>query len=95
MYQLYMMSQQPGMGKPSDVYGMPTWVENEFGLDGWWTCYQFDKAITLWGNWVQNRLLERDKNHQPLYTLDMLISENPRKAQAEAFFGAFERVLSK
>lgn len=89
------MSQQPGMGKPSQLYDMPAWVEREFGLDSWWTCYQFDSAVTLWGNWVQNKLLERDKNHQPLFTIEMLISDNPRKVQAEAFFGAFERVLSR
>lgn len=89
------MSQQPGMGKPSQIWQVNQWVETTFGIDGWWTAYQLDRAVTLWGNWVQNKLLERDKNHQPLYTLDMLVSDNPRKAQAEAFFGAFERVLGK
>lgn len=89
------MSQQAGMGAPSQILRLNDWVEHEFGLDGWWTTYQFDSAVTFWGNWVEAKLNERDKNHQPVYTLDMLISDNPRKAQAEAFFGTFERVLTR
>lgn len=88
-----MLSQQPGMGKPSLILRLCEWVENTFGFDGWWTAYQFDNAVTLWGNWVQNRLLERDKNHDPLYTLDMLLNENRRKVQMDAFFGPLQGVL--
>lgn len=89
------MSQQAGMGAPSQILRLDEWVTSEFGLDGWWTTYQFDSAVTFWGNWVESKLNERDKNHHAVYTLDMLISDNPRQTQAEAFFGAFERVLKR
>lgn len=51
------------------------WVETRYGMDGWWTCMQFDRAVLYLGNWVDAKLLERDQEGHQVYTLDDLLYE--------------------
>lgn len=43
------------------------------GLATWWTCYQFDSAVTYFGRWIDNKLEERDKQGKQKYKLSDLL----------------------
>ena len=65
---------------------LPRWVRREFGLDPWWTCYQFDSAVCWFGSWLEGQLSETDEKGRPVYAsvkdvLDGVM--NPGKKTAE------------
>ncbi len=43
------------------------------GVRDCWTARSFDNAVMSFGIWVENRLNERDDDHMPKYTLDVLL----------------------
>jgi len=57
--------------RPSDLVG----IEDE------WAAYCFDSAIALFGNWVEGKLMERDKAGKPKYTLEGLLSGDLTKGR--------------
>jgi hypothetical protein len=62
--------------RPSKLLDLRKWVEEHFGLDGWWTCYQFDSAVTWTGRFIEARLHEYDdRTKKQRYTLDQLLEE--------------------
>lgn len=68
-----------------------TWTRETFGLDGWWTAYQFDSAVTLFGSWVESRLAEMEKieegggrvRYEPRYRLADLLTDSDHDVGAE------------
>ena len=56
-----------------------------------WLAYQLDLACLTVGRWVENRLAERDRKGQPLYTLEALLEE--REPQEDK--GRFQSLASK
>lgn len=51
------------------------------GLENDWAAYCFDSAIALFGNWVEGKLMERDKAGKPKYTLEGLLSGDLTKGR--------------
>jgi len=50
------------------------WSESLNGFDGWFTALQFDMAVTEFGSWVENKLMQHDKKSgKPLFKLDQLL----------------------
>lgn len=50
--------------------------EKTNGLAVWWTCFQFDRAVTTFGRYVENKLHEMDDfSHKPRYTLSELLDD--------------------
>jgi len=39
----------------------------------WWTCYRFDNAVSCLGRFVENKVNQRDKDGEPLYTVESLL----------------------
>lgn len=67
---------------PSVILRLNEWVENTYQMDGWWTCIQFDRAVTYLGGWVDNKLLERDEKGHAIYTLEQLLAEKDTSSAA-------------
>ena len=42
--------------------------------DNDWLIYTFNRAIWMWGNWVNNKLAERDKKGKPEHDLTELLN---------------------
>lgn len=48
------------------------------GLAGEWMCMMFDRAVMVFGTWVDNKLEERDKKtHERIWSLKELLSDKP------------------
>lgn len=43
------------------------------GMPDMWTALQFDRAVTMFGQWVEGKLMERDDDHNPKHTLRELL----------------------
>lgn len=84
------------MGKPAEAgwgchnIGLSTSVDigivaGEFIPRHSWLTYTFDRAVWLWGQWVESKLAARDAQGRPVNSLERILSEsNP----AENFGGA-------
>jgi hypothetical protein len=64
------------------------WVQETFNLDGWWTCYQFDRAVAYLGNWVEGKMAEFERidgpdgpRYERKYRLDELLGDKMEKRQ--------------
>jgi hypothetical protein len=58
----------------SDILNIAAWVERTYGFDGWWTAFQFNRAVTYFGRYIEAASMERDDKQQLVYTLDELLS---------------------
>lgn len=63
VYTAYRLAVKIGQ-PPNDLLG--------FDLDGW-LAYTFNRAVVVYGNWVDNQLEERDKNGKPRHRLDEIL----------------------
>jgi hypothetical protein len=45
------------------------------GLDGWYAAFLLDRAVTWFGRYVENKLMERDRNGKPVHTLEALLRD--------------------
>ena len=43
--------------------------------DNAWLCYTFNRTVWRFGNWVEAKLSERDKEHKPVWTLEELLRD--------------------
>lgn len=70
---------------PSQQLNLLPWADEvTHGLGGWWTCFQFDRAIVWFGRYVESRLSERHPDtHQPQWTLEELLDPSKRKGLKE------------
>lgn len=66
---------------PSRLLNLRRWAnEVTHGLGGWWTCYQFDSAITWFGRYIENKLTETEtvgKETRQKYQLRDLLDTTP------------------
>ncbi|GIK64854.1 MAG: hypothetical protein BroJett018_26480 [Chloroflexota bacterium] len=86
------------MGKPAEAgwesynIGQSTSVDigivaGEFIPRHSWLTYTFDRAVWMWGQWVESKLAERDAQGRPVNSLEHILSEsNP--VITESFGGA-------
>lgn len=44
------------------------------GLAGWFTCWQFDRAVMVYGRWVDGKLKETDKHGKYINDLDDILA---------------------
>lgn len=52
--------------------------ETTHGLAGEWMCMMFDRAVMVFGTWVDNKLEERDsRTHRRVWTLKELLADKP------------------
>lgn len=51
------------------------WVRQAYSWDGWWTCLQFDLAVSWFGRYVESRLMERDSKGNAVTTLEDLLKD--------------------
>lgn len=58
------------------------------GVRNAWLSWMFNRAVWMFGAWVDGRLSERDKDGKPLYSLGELMLPR-RVGSAEAFIAAF------
>lgn len=62
----------------SDICDIATLADREtHGLAAWWTCYQFDRAVTWFGRWMDAKLAETDADYKSKYTLSELLRDDP------------------
>jgi len=45
------------------------------GIESTWPAYCFDAAVSLFGNWIEGKLSERNKWGHPRYKLEGLLQE--------------------
>lgn len=63
-------------------------------LNLWWTSYHFDRAVTRYGLWVENKISERDDKGKARYTLEELLYDpkevkRPRGSLRQSLRAAF------
>jgi len=66
------------MRPASQLLNLTAWVRREFGdwRDGWWECYQFDRAVSWLGRYVENKMSELNRDGEPMHTLEDLLAES-------------------
>jgi len=70
------------------------WVGQVYDLDGWWTCWQFDHAVTYFGRWIEAKLNETwPKTLKHKYTLEQLLAP-PTEPTIEAMIAQFSKVIN-
>jgi hypothetical protein len=78
--------------RPSHLLELKNWVESQYGIDGWWTCYQFDSAVTWVGRFIEGKLAEYDKtSKKQKYSLEQLLEE-PKPLTVQQFAEQFKGV---
>jgi hypothetical protein len=93
MWTLYNL-QQTTHQSASELLNLRRWMQEQGALgDGWWEALQLDRAVGWFGRHVENKLMERNKQGQPVYTLEMLLDLNPDEARQRAQFDAFAAAL--
>lgn len=57
--------------------GMSSWASEQHGLgEDWYTAFQFDRAVSYVGNWIESKLGETDKTTgRPLHDLETLLAD--------------------
>lgn len=50
---------------PSEYLRIEEYVNQTYGLDGWWTCVQVDDAIFSVGRYIESLTTGFDKNNKP------------------------------
>lgn len=72
------------MRPASQLLNLTAWVKREFGdwRDGWWECYQLDRAVSWFGRYVENKLSELDKDGNPIYTLEELLTDKDTRTNS-------------
>ena len=72
------------MRPASQLLNLTAWVQREFGdwRDGWWECYQFDRVVSWFGRYVENRMNELDKDGHPIYTLEELLTDKDTRTNS-------------
>lgn len=58
---------------------------------GDWVSYTFDRAVWMWGQWVESKLTERDPQGRPVWSLERILSD-AKPIGAENFGGADQLV---
>lgn len=60
--------------RPSELVGLPGWIEREWGFEPTWYCLQFDRAVRTLGVFVTRKLDEEDDQGRRVYNnaLDIL-----------------------
>lgn len=62
------------MRPASQILKLRQWVQETSGFDGWWECFQLDRAVSWFGRYVENKLSKLDKTGHPIYRLEELLS---------------------
>jgi hypothetical protein len=65
VWNLYIKTKEMGV-TPSEYLRVEEYVNQNFGLDGWWTCMQVDDAILSVGRHIENATTGFDSNNKPL-----------------------------
>lgn len=80
------------MRPASQILNLNEWAIETTGLDGWWACIQFDRAVSWFGRYVESKLSEYEDGTQVHSLADLLGVEN-EKQDAKAFIAAFGGAL--
>ncbi len=85
------------MGKPTEAgWGnRPARLTDEMdsgGGVGDWLTYTFDRAVWMWGQWVESKLAERDAHGRAVWSLERLLAESI--AMGEENFGRADQLMA-
>lgn len=90
--------------RPSDLLNLSQWAADLIGMPyDWWTAFQFDRAVSHLGTYIENRLQETETRKVGdrteivhLYTLEDLLGDkqvNSTEASLEKYRQTFGATL--
>lgn len=77
---------------PSRLLKVQQWASSVLGMRDCITTVAFDTAVMMWGVFCENRLNERNEDHQPIWSLEQLLGE-PEEINNEASFRALASLM--
>jgi hypothetical protein len=80
------------MRAASQILNLNEWAIETTGLDGWWACIQFDRAVSWFGRYVESKLSEYEDG-KAVYSLVELLGEGDEQQDVHAFIAAFGGAL--
>ena len=78
--------------KPSELIDLKTWASDLLGAPDWFTAFQFDAAVSYFGNFIDGKLAETDDDHKPVHTLSDLLDDKPSEKRVATDYSRLKRV---
>jgi len=91
MWSVWTVAKSTGRS-PSDIVGVAEWATTKIGMPDLWTVYQFDHAVSFFGNTIESMLTETvGPKHTPRYRLEDLLQDN-RQDSVSSFVDSVKHI---